>query len=309
MNDLKLAMINARSVLTYNKDCVKSIAISELIIDKKRDVLAITETWLSLKGDSAKIIELTPQTYSFVQSPRLQSRGGGVGFVFNSCYTVKVLPKLVSITSCDLLRVRISCGSTRTFYVYVLYRPPIGSKYAVSDSVFHDDLDVLLSEATVFCSTCYLNWSFNIHYNKSDKSGKIRSLCDIYNMVQQVQVPSNKHGNTLDLVLSSFNLILSLSVYDVALSDHYLVEMNLNITKLKQPLKYTVKQCHLNIDNIYAFKSDVVDISDNIMIGSDISSCIELLNKTLRTLIDKHAPLTRTCIKTRPRPWYNNDIH
>ena len=33
------------------------------------------------------------------------------------------------------------------------------------------------------------------------------------------------------------------------------------------------------------------------------------MNKTLRTLIDKHAPLKRTCIKTRPHPWYNNDIH
>ena len=97
-------------------------------------------------------------------------------------------------------------------------------------------------------------------------------------------------------------------MYDVALSDHYLVEMNLNITKPKQPLKYTVKRCPRNID-IDAFKSEVVDISDNIMIGSDTSSCIELLNKTLRTLIDKHAPLKRTCIKTRPHPWYNNDIH
>ena len=74
-------------------------------------------------------------------------------------------------------------------------------------------------------------------------------------------------------------------MYDVALSDHYLVEMNLNITKPKQPLKYTVKRCLRNID-IDAFKSEVVDISDNIMIGSDTSSCIELLNKTLRTLID-----------------------
>ena len=90
--------------------------------------------------------------------------------------------------------------------------------------------------------------------------------------------------------------ISSLSVYDVVLSDHYLVEMNLNITKQKQPLKYTVKRCLRNMD-IYAFKSDVVDISDNIMIGSDISTCIELLNKTLRTLIDKHAPHNRTCIE------------
>ena len=107
---------------------------------------------------------------------------------------------------------------------------------------------------------------------------------------------------------SDENLSSSLSVYDVALSDHSLVEMNLNITKPKNPLKYTVKRCIRNIV-IDAFKSEVVDISDNIMIGSDILSCIELLNKTLRTLIDKHAPLKRTCIKTRPHPRYNNDIH
>ena len=44
------------------------------------------------------------------------------------------------------------------------------------------------------------------------------------------------------------------------------------------------------------------------MIDSYISSCTELLNKTLRTLIDKHAPLKRTCINTRPHV-YNNDIH
>ena len=128
--------------------------------------------------------------------------------------------------------------------------------------------------------------------------------------MQHVHVPTHIHGNTLDLVLSSLddNLISSLSVYDVALSDHYLAEMNLNITKPKQPLKYTVKRCLRDID-IDAFKSEVVNISDTIMIGSDISSCIELLNKTRRTLIDKHAPLKRTCIKTRPHLWYNNDIH
>ena len=97
-------------------------------------------------------------------------------------------------------------------------------------------------------------------------------------------------------------------MYDVALSDHYLVNMNLNITKHKQPSRYPVKQC-LRIIDTDVFKSEVVDITDNIMIRSDISSCIELLNKTLRTLIDKHAPLKRTCIKTCPHPWYNNDIH
>ena len=52
IKDIKLAMIHARSVLTDNKDCVKSIAINEMIIDKKLDFLTITETWLSLKRET-----------------------------------------------------------------------------------------------------------------------------------------------------------------------------------------------------------------------------------------------------------------
>ena len=56
----------------------------------------------------------------------------------------------------------------------------VGSKYAVNDSVFHDDLDVLLSGATMCVAPVILIGDFNINYNKSDKSDKIRSLCDIY---------------------------------------------------------------------------------------------------------------------------------
>ena len=108
-------------------------------------------------------------------------------------------------------------------------------------------------------------------------------------MVQHVQVPTHIHGNTLDLVLSSLddNLISSLSEYAVALSDHYLVEMNINITKHKQPSQYTVKQWLRNIE-IDAFKSEVVDISDNIMIGSDISSCIELDSTNSYRYVNMH---------------------
>ena len=77
--------------------------------------------------------------------------------------------------------------------------------------------------------------------------------------------------------MSSFddNLISSLIVYDVALSGHHLVEININITEHKQPSKYNVKRC---IHIIGDFKSGVIDMSDTILIGSDVSSCIQLLN-------------------------------
>ena len=65
-------------------------------------------------------------------------------------------------------------------------------------------------------------------------------------MVQHVQVPTHIHRNTLDLVLLSLddNLISFLG----CMMWLYLVEMNLNITTYKQPLKYTVKQCLCYID-------------------------------------------------------------
>ena len=44
------------------------------------------------------------------------------------------------------------------------------------------------------------------------------------------------------------------------------------------------------------------------MIGNAISSCIELWNKTLRTLVGQHPLLKRTCIKPRHHHWYNNHI-
>ena len=102
----------------------------------------------------------------------------------------------------------------------------------------------------------------DIHYNKSDKSGKIGYFILYFNMMQHVQVPTHIHGNTLDLALSSLddNMSSSLIVYYVTLSDHYLVKMNLNSTKHKQPSKYPVKRCLRNIiiinNNIY-LKSNI----------------------------------------------------
>ena len=49
-----------------------------------------------------------------------------------------------------------------------------------------------------------------------------------------------------------------------------MVEMNLIITKYKQPSTFTLKRHNIDMEE---FKSKV-DISDTIMINNDISSCI-----------------------------------
>ncbi|XP_076060328.1 uncharacterized protein LOC143036656 [Oratosquilla oratoria] len=56
----------------------KSLAVRDLISEECFDVFAVTETWLS-DYDSTVITEMTPASHTFLHSPRMGRRGGGVG--------------------------------------------------------------------------------------------------------------------------------------------------------------------------------------------------------------------------------------
>ena len=57
--------------------------LSEYILERKIDVMAITETWLR-EGDDPLINNLCPPSYKFMGIPRPKvkgCKGGGIGFV------------------------------------------------------------------------------------------------------------------------------------------------------------------------------------------------------------------------------------
>ena len=76
-------LINARSV------CNKTLAIKDLIVDYKIDLMGITETWLRADGSDVISGELCPNGYRFVHSPRSSGIGGGVGILFKSSFCTK----------------------------------------------------------------------------------------------------------------------------------------------------------------------------------------------------------------------------
>ena len=85
---ITIGLLNARSMLTRNKDINKPIAIHELVTEKKYDLLAITKTWLRAKGDEASIAEFTQTNYAFIHLPRPITpkpvRGEGVGLMYRN---------------------------------------------------------------------------------------------------------------------------------------------------------------------------------------------------------------------------------
>ena len=74
-----LGTVNARSM----RD--KAPALSDLVVSKGIDFLGITETWLTTRENSSDLTEMTPYGFSFLRTPRVNKRGGGVDlFVSNA---------------------------------------------------------------------------------------------------------------------------------------------------------------------------------------------------------------------------------
>ena len=68
---------NARSVRN------KSSSLADYVISNDIDIMLITETWLR-DDDDVLIGAMTPPGYSFINVPRANGRGGGVGAMFKS---------------------------------------------------------------------------------------------------------------------------------------------------------------------------------------------------------------------------------
>lgn len=72
---LNMALINARSLLK------KTFILNDFFISQTLDLFLITETWKK-PGELSPLSELVPHGCTFLNSPRLSGRGGGLLTVF-----------------------------------------------------------------------------------------------------------------------------------------------------------------------------------------------------------------------------------
>lgn len=100
----------------------KTLEIRDTINEKKLDLYAVTETWLS-NCDNAVIEEMTPVTHSFINNPRNEGRGGGVGlFITNS---ISKVVKCNSNVYDAFEHLKINCEiSGNRMTIITVYRPP-----------------------------------------------------------------------------------------------------------------------------------------------------------------------------------------
>ena len=141
---------------------------------------------------------------------------------------------------------------------------------------------------------------FNVHFDVPTKVDKFLQVMDIFSLSQSVNAPTHKDGHILDLVLyrQSDDFLISTKVETDLKSDHFAVTCKLNVPK-PTPQSTTVTFRPLKSIDKTAFRQDLSD-----SLSSDCSASV--YNSTLRTVLDKHAPVRqRTFRQRKPTPWFS----
>ena len=214
---LAVGLLNARSITS------KSTAISDTIVDRHLDVLALTETWHQ-SSDDLPLRRCAPPGVSIVDAPGQSSAascGGGVALLCSKRFTVKRLTLAVQPTTFEVLGCSLRSASMSMVYV-VIYR---STSQNVSELFFEELTSLLEIVATYRCQVVVCG-DFNIHVNDPDDQDAQRFAATIesFDFVQSVSGPTHRAGNTLDLVVTRRDCRpSSCDVLPPMLSDHSLV--------------------------------------------------------------------------------------
>ncbi len=148
--------------------------------------------------------------------------------------------------------------------------------------------------------------------NKSKDPYQIRlsELLVSYGLVNHVHIPTHKHGNTLDLLITRDNdeLIFSKPTTGYMISDHYFVHSNLDFPRPNLTVKSIAFRKIKDID-LTAFKLDLSVICEELLQINDINVLATQYNGLLSECLDKHAPLQEKTLVSRPKvSWYTDSL-
>ena len=139
---------------------------------------------------------------------------------------------------------------------------------------------------------------------------KLSDLLSMFDLSQDVHVPTHKSGNTVYLIITRSNqeLLLNKVITDYMLPDHMFVGCDINIPRPTLRENNITYRKLSNIDQ-EAFSSDLKLVTNSLMCVHDVIQLALDYNTRLRYVLDKHAPIRRKIIIKRPCvPWFDHDL-
>jgi len=177
--------------------------------------------------------------------------------------------------------------------------------------VFFTDFSDLLERLAVYSASLMIVGDFNVHVDDTTdtSASKLSGILANHDLQQHVKSPTHSDGHTLDLIITrNDNLVSLLPIDPPLLSDHAFVVADCvcppppdESTGCRQVRNWR----SLDID---AFAADLQTSDLVISPPEDVVAAFACYDTTLRSLLDKHAPLELKRIRTRSSArWYDRE--
>ena len=303
--------MNAQSVRNKTADFV------DYVCERRYDLVVITETWLQPHDDALRI-ELCPPGYKFIDFPRQERTGGGIGLLYKDSLRVSTTRDGIqeSLEFCELL---VQTSNSRKIRLVIVYRPQNCDDHRrVPINTFLMEFSDLMESTILSKEPLIVVGDYNIHVDVPNDTDALKflDLLQSLGLEQHVTEPTHIRGHTLDLVIKRKieDILASPPRACRYFSDHAAVHCHVAISKPSFQTRIIKFRKTKSLD-AESLSNDVVltglcdrGNSDPIT-PLDLDVLVEDYTTTLSQVLDRHAPLKTKTVRARPKvPWYTSEI-
>ena len=275
-------------------------------MDRESDIVFLTETWLQSDTNS---ITAEIKTYGYKllhdrRKDRAKERGGGVGIMIKTGLAAKQQPAR-HYESFEYTVVNLSLANKKKLILISIYRVLF-----VAEKVFLNDIAELFDEFVVSNEHIIIAGDVNIHVETADLYARqFDELLDLYDLKQHVSKPTHSKGHTLDIVLTPNrdDYVHGVAMSAIDLSDHFLVDFNLNVEKKLKQTKVINYRPTKTVE-IEKFCQAVTEKLGALPATNEVGKKVESYNEALKDLVEEYSPMKTVTVKVVPdAPWFDKD--
>ena len=166
-------------------------------------MVPITETGVQPHDDALRT-ELCPPGYKFIDFPRQERRGGGIGLLYNDSLRVsKTRDRIQELLEfCELL---VQTSTSRKIRLVIVYRPQNSDDHhRVPINTFLMEFSDLTESTILSKEALIVVGDYNIHVDVPNDTVALKflDLLESLGLEQHVTEPTHIHGHTLVLVIT-----------------------------------------------------------------------------------------------------------
>ena len=287
----------------------KSESLMQYLCDHNIDLAFVSETWLT---DQSNVTTANIKSfgYNIIHSFRHDTRGGGTAIIFKSMLRVTPVNLAASdITSFGFISGSIKCFADVNVLLLCIYRT--GS----INQKFFDDLNNLLSAASLKSDYIVMGGDFNIHMESNNvHSDELLDVTSSYGLeILYNDIPTHVDGGCIDLVFYNSSLVdrkLVTVISDFNKSDHFPVTFS--SVSLEADKKTTKQICFRDLKNKHIVDELNTDIKRYLASIKLSSQCFKTVVDNffceISSVLDNHAPfVSKTITIVTTAPWFDSE--